>query len=45
VDLFEFKASMVYRSSRIARTPQRNPISKKAKNKQRKLIVGMSMCV
>jgi hypothetical protein len=35
--LCEFKASLVYKSSsRIARATQRNPVSKKQKNKQTK---------
>jgi hypothetical protein len=36
VDLCEFKVSLVYRTStRIAKTPQRNPVSKQANNKQK----------
>jgi hypothetical protein len=35
---FEFEASLVYRvSSRTARAVQRNPVSKKQKQKQKKL--------
>jgi hypothetical protein len=34
-DLYEFKASLVYRvSSRTARTSQRNPVSEKKKKKK-----------
>jgi hypothetical protein len=36
----EFEASLVYKvSSRIARAKQRNPVSKKQTNKQKKIII------
>jgi hypothetical protein len=40
VDLCELKASLVYRvSSRTARATQKNPVSKKTKNKKTKRII------
>ena len=42
MDLYEFKASLVYRvSSRTGRATQRNPVSKnKTKQKESKLTLG-----